>query len=33
VLQNGVCVPTTTTNGVCGVNSVLQNGVCVPTNG
>jgi hypothetical protein len=31
VLQNGVCVPTTT-NGVCGTNSVLQNGVCVPTN-
>jgi hypothetical protein len=34
VLQNGVCVPTTsstTTNGVCGTNAVLQNGVCVPT--
>jgi hypothetical protein len=30
ILQNGVCVPTTT-NGVCGTNSVLQNGVCVPT--
>jgi len=34
VLQNGVCVPTTsstTTNGVCGTNAILQNGVCVPT--
>ncbi len=34
VLQNGVCVPTTsstTTNSVCGTNAVLQNGVCVPT--
>ena len=35
ILQNGVCVPTTTssttTNGVCGTNAILQNGVCVPT--
>lgn len=34
ILQNGVCVPTTsstTTNGVCGTNDILQNGVCVPT--
>jgi hypothetical protein len=29
VLQNGVCVPTTT--GICGTGAVLQNGVCVPT--
>ena len=32
ILQNGVCVPTTsstTTNGVCGTNAILQNGVCV----
>jgi len=34
ILQNGVCVPTTsstTTNGICGTNAILQNGVCVPT--
>src|SRR6266487_5149394 len=34
ILQNGVCVPTTsstTTNGFCGTNAILQNGVCVPT--
>jgi hypothetical protein len=32
--QTGQCVPTgtttSTTNSVCGVNSILQNGVCVP---
>jgi K319-like protein len=32
--QIGQCVPTgtatSTTNGVCGVNSILQNGVCIP---
>lgn len=27
---SGLCVPTSTTNGVCGVNFILQNGVCVP---
>jgi len=27
---SGLCVPTSTTNGLCGVNSILQNGVCVP---
>jgi hypothetical protein len=34
ILQNGICVPTTTsntTNGVCGTNAILQNGICVPT--
>jgi hypothetical protein len=33
ILQNGVCVPTTsstTTNSVCGTNAILQNGACVP---
>ena len=27
---SGLCIPTSTTNGVCGVNFILQNGVCVP---
>ncbi|HZC21472.1 MAG TPA: hypothetical protein VE223_07485 [Nitrososphaeraceae archaeon] len=27
---SGLCIPTSTTNRVCGVNFILQNGVCVP---